>query len=77
MKEIMMTKIYFLYYSKISWPVFHRIYNERKILKIDKNPDYNSFLRNYKRLTKQTQEYLQNAGHVGAPVTEGMIELLR
>ncbi len=76
MKAIMLTKIYFLYYSKITWPVFHRIYNDRKILKIDGNPDYDSFVKNYKRLTKQTQKYLQDGGHIGKPITEGMIELL-
>lgn len=76
MKNIMLTKIYFLYYSKITWPVFHRIYNNRTIIKIEGNPDYHSFLKNYKRLTKRTQDYLQKSGHIGAPITEGMIQLL-
>lgn len=76
-KDIMLLKLYMLYYSKISWPVGHSIYSKRIQLKLDKNPDYPVILDNYVRLTRGTQKYLIDKKQIGEPITHWMIELLK
>lgn len=75
-KIIMLTKVYFLYYTKVSWPVGHSIYSQRKHLQLDSNPDYQVMIKNYIRLTKETQEFLFKNKQIGKPHTSWMVEVL-
>lgn len=78
-KNILLTKIYFLFYSKITWPVYQEIYRHRKKELIDKgHPDSPPLFNLYKRLTKQTYDYLLKGGHVGKLVStdKEMMDLL-
>lgn len=78
-KNILLTKIYFLFYSKITWPVYQEIYLHRKRGLITRgHPDSPPLFKLYKRLTKQTYEYLLKGKHIGK-LTETdpkMMELL-
>lgn len=79
-KDILLTKIYLLFYSKITWPVYQEIYRFRRKDLIEKGyPDSPSLFKNYERLTKQTYDYLLKGGHVGKPADNDkeMVELLK
>lgn len=68
MKDIMLTKIFFLSYSKIVWPVYHEIYSKQREELLQRgHPDSPALFINYEHLTKQTYEYLLKGGHVGEP----------
>lgn len=68
MKEVMLTKVYFLYYSKIIWPVYSYIYDKHKdVLLNDKQPNAKHIFENYESLTKEAYKYLISKGHVDAP----------
>lgn len=77
MKKIIFTKIYFLYYSKIIWPVFHQIYQKHKEKLLEtKQPNAKAIFDNYERLTKETYTYLLNGGYVEKPVEEKILAII-
>jgi hypothetical protein len=67
MKEIMLTKTYFLFYSKIIWPATG-IYTDRIGLElVQKHADSSLFFEAYEKLTKETIDYLVNANRIKPP----------
>jgi uncharacterized membrane protein len=68
MKEIMLTKVYFLYYSKILWPVYSHILDKhRDALLAMKQPNAQTLFSNYERLTRETYKFLISKGYVERP----------
>jgi hypothetical protein len=67
MKSIMLTKVYFLYFSKIVWPVYQELYRNRKQELLDRGHPGESLFKNYERLTRDAYAYLVKGGHIGWP----------
>jgi hypothetical protein len=79
MKDITLTKIYFLYFSKIIWPVYQEIYKHRKAELISAKHAGAEFLfEKYEQLTRESYRYLITKKHVYPPnpSDKEMIDLL-
>jgi len=68
MKDIILTKIHFLYFSKIIWPVYQEIYNNRKDeLMAAKHAGTELLFQKYEQLTRQSYNYLIDKNYVSPP----------
>lgn len=72
-KEITLTRIYFLYYEKIIWPVYEKLYSQEKDKLLERgHPGTNELFKKYETLTKETYDFLLEKHYVGKP-TESLI----
>jgi hypothetical protein len=75
-KDVILTRIYFLYYEKIIWPVYQNLYRDVKEDLIQRgHPGTKQLFEKYEDLTKKTYQYLLKRGYVGTP-TESEIQKL-
>lgn len=75
-KNILLTKIYFLFYSKITWPVYQEIYQNGKEELLRAHPDSPPLFKLYERLTKKSYDYLLKGEHIGISTDPQMMDLL-
>ncbi|MES2874330.1 MAG: hypothetical protein V4708_11455 [Bacteroidota bacterium] len=76
-KKITLTRIYFLYYEKIIWPVYEKLYKvERELLLKSKHPGTAELFEKYEVLTKRTYDFLLEHKYVGWPSEELIADIL-
>lgn len=77
-KDITLTRIYFLYYEKIIWPVYQHLYREVKeeLLKRG-HPGTNELFAKYEDLTKKTYKFLLEKKYVGMPTEQEILKLVQ
>jgi hypothetical protein len=76
-KPIFLTRIYFLYYTDIIWPVNQILYTRQKDIIIQKgHPGAEQLFEKYENLTIQTYEYLLKGNLVGFPTSGHIRDLL-
>ena len=71
-KDMLLTKVYFLFISKIMAPA-RNIYNDRVSLGLDTHPDTEIIVDKYEKLTKESHEYLIKKNKIRKPV-DGVIK---
>ena len=77
LKDITLTRIYFLYFEKIIWPVYDKIYRaERFELIKRKHPGINELINKNEALTKETYDFLVTNNYVTKPTEEDILKLL-
>lgn len=75
MKDIMLSKTYFLFYSKIIWPAYS-IYENRDKYELEHNPDATLFFNAYEKLSKESIIYLVDKKRISEPTNSKIIKLM-
>lgn len=76
-KEITLTRIYFLYYEKIIWPVYQHLYKQERDDLIKRgHPGTKELFEKYENLTKRTYKFLLDKKYVGKPTETEILNLI-
>jgi hypothetical protein len=75
-KDIMLTRIYFLYYEKIIWPVNQKLYEQRVDLINAEHPGAKGLFDKFEELTKKAYTFLIDKGYVEKTNDPGIGEIL-
>lgn len=76
-KDITLTRIYFLYYEKVIWPVYQNLYrNIKEDLIKQGHPGTQEMFLKYEELTKKTYKFLLQKKYVGRPSEPEILKLI-
>lgn len=76
-KNITLTRIYFLYYEKIIWPVYQNLYRDIKEDLIKQgHPGTQELFLKYEDLTRRAYKFLLDKKYVGKPTESEILKLV-
>ena len=78
LKDLTLTRIYFLYFKKIIWPVYDKIYRyEKDELIKRKHSGINELIKKYEDLIKESYNFLLDKNYVSKPSESDILKLLK